>query len=320
MRVVVVGAGLMGYALALVYALGGHQVWLTDTRSETLQRAGGLMEEALETLRQGGEADPSWTSERLHAAVTRLGSLPKAVADAELVVEAITEDPEAKRTLYAELDKVAPISAIIASNTSALNIFPLVPERRQARTLIAHWYTPPYLVDLCDVVGSERTDPAVIETMRATVAAMGKVPVVMKRFIPGYIANRIQSAIGLEVNMLLDEGYATPGDIDDAVIYGLALRLPILGVMGKADFAGLLLAQAGLAQRSYEPPPLREKCTTLDKMIAQGRTGVLAGAGFFDWTDHSAEEWFRLRDRKLMALKMALRNIGSLHDDRGKRV
>src|SRR5208282_5442028 len=99
----------------------------------------------------------------------------------------------------------------------------------QARTVIAHWYTPPYLVDLCDVVGSERTDPAVIETVRDVVAAMGKVPVVMKRFIPGYIANNIQAAIGLEVNRLLDEGYATPRDIDDAIIHGLALRIPVVG-------------------------------------------------------------------------------------------
>jgi len=315
MRVAILGAGLMGHALALVYALGGHSVRLTDTNPATLQAAGALMEGALATLREAGEVEAGWTNERLHAAVTRVASLAEALAEAELIVEAIVETPDAKRALYAEVDALAPPEAIIASNTSRLDIFPLVPDRRQPRTLIAHWYTPPYLVDLCDVVGSERTDPAVIETVRVSVAAMGKVPVVMKRFIQGYIANRIQAAIGLEVNMLLDEGYASPRDIDDAVIHGLALRIPIVGVMTKADFTGLALLQAELAQRSYTPPPVRGFSSTLDRLMAEGRSGVVAGKGYFDWGGRSPAQLMRERDGKLLALKRALRAIGPMRDE-----
>jgi len=309
MRVSILGAGLMGHALALVYALGGHEVRLTDNDPATLARSGPLMEKALATLRDAGEVEAGWTNDRLHAAVTRVATLADVLKGAELIVEAVYEDPQTKRALYAEVDALAPMEAIIASNTSRLDIFPLVPERRQARTLIAHWYTPPYLVDLCDVVGSERTDPAVVETVRDVVAAMGKAPVVMKRFIPGYIANNIQAAIGLEVNRLLDEGYATPADIDDAIIHGLALRIPVVGVMAKADFTGLVLMQSELTNRSYQPPPVRGFSTTLDRLIAAGRTGVISGKGYFDWGGRSAEELLGERDRKLLALKRALRGI-----------
>ena len=315
MRVAILGAGLMGHALALVYALGGHQVRLTDNDAGTLERSGALMEKALATLREAGEVEAAWTNARLHAAVTRVASLADTLKEAELIVEAVYEEPEAKRALYAEVDALAPMEAIIASNTSRLDIFPLVPQRRQARTLIAHWYTPPYLVDLCDVVGSERTDPAVIETVRDVVAAMGKMPVVMKRFIPGYIANNIQAAIGLEVNRLLDEGYATPADIDNAIIYGLALRIPVVGVMAKADFTGLMLMQSELTNRSYQPPPVRGFSTTLDKLIAEGRTGVISGKGYFDWGGRSAEELLAERDRKLLALKRTLREIAPMRGE-----
>jgi 3-hydroxybutyryl-CoA dehydrogenase len=130
MRIAIVGAGLMGHALALVHAIGGHSVKLTDNNPATLAAAGGLMETALATLRDGGEVGPDWTAERLAAAVTRVDTLAETVADAELIVEAVYENTEVKRAIFAEIDALAPLGAIIASNTSRLDIFPLVPERR----------------------------------------------------------------------------------------------------------------------------------------------------------------------------------------------
>jgi len=312
MKVAVFGAGLMGHAIALVHALGGHAVRLTDNNATTLAQAPGLMKAALATLREGGEVDASWTDARLDAVVTCCKTVAETAEGAEFIVEAITERPDAKRALYAEIDRVAPMHAILASNTSGLDIFPLVPERRQARTLITHWYTPPYLVDLCDVVGSAKTDPAVIETVRKLIADMGKVPLVMKKFIPGYIANRIQAAIGLEVQKLIDEGYASPRDIDEAMIHGLALRIPILGHMAKGDFTGLLVLQDLLKHATYTPAEPRKSSASLDKVIAEGRTGVMSGKGFFDWGGRSPDELFRERDRKLLALKQALRRIGRM--------
>jgi 3-hydroxybutyryl-CoA dehydrogenase len=311
-EVAVVGAGLMGHALALVYALGGHRVRLTDSDPKTLARASDLMATALATLVDEGEVDASWTRQRLAGVARPCAGLAETVADAELVVEAIVEEPEAKRRLYGELAGLLAPNAILASNTSHLDVFPLLPDKLQRQTLIAHWYTPPYLVDLVDVVAGPRTDPAAVETVRAIVSAMGKVPVVFTKFVPGYVANRIQAAISLEVYRLLDEGVVTAREVDDSVIHGLALRIPILGHLAKADFTGLKLIQRTMENRSYTPPEPRASSETLDRLLAAGHTGVMAGHGFFDWGGRSPAELFEDRDRRLIALKQALRKIGPL--------
>lgn len=310
-RVAVIGAGTMGHAIALVFALGGHQVRLTDNNPATLERAQGLMETALATLVKFGEAPADRNAAWLRGAVTRHASLAETVADAELIIEAIIERPDAKRALYAELDKVAPAEAIWASNTSYLDVFPLIPEGRQRRAMIAHWYTPPYLVDLCDLVPGPKCDPAVVERVRGMVTAMGQVPIVMRKFVPGYVANRVQAAIQAEVQKLLDDGVGTAQEIDAAIIHGIALRLPILGVFAKADFTGLQLMYDAARNRSGgagEGGPGK----VLTELVESGKTGVLSGAGFYDWSGRTPAEWFEDRDRRLVELKRALRRIGSL--------
>jgi 3-hydroxybutyryl-CoA dehydrogenase len=311
-EVAVIGAGLMGHALALVFALGEHSVRLTDNSAENLERAPGLMATALATLAEAGDVDASWDRQRLSHAVRCIPSLEQTVAGAAVVVEAIVERPDAKRALYAQLEALMAPDAILASNTSNLDIFPLVPPGLQKRAIIAHWYTPPYLCDLVDLCPGPQTNPAAIITVRDMVRAMGKVPVVFRQMVQGYVANRLQAAMGLEVQRMLDEGLVTAKDIDDSVIHGIALRMPILGVMAKADFTGLPLMQQGMANRSYTPPEVRGRSETLDKLIAEGRTGVMAGKGYFDWGDRTPEELFRERDRKLLALKRALRAIGPM--------
>lgn len=310
--IAVVGGGLMGHGIALVLALGGHAVRITDTRPETRAAVPGLMESALATLREAGAAPEGWDAGRLARAVRVAAALDDTVAGASLVIEAITENPEAKRALFADLDRLCPPGTVIASNTSYLDVFPLIPAGRQARALVMHWYTPPYIIDLVDVVPGPETLPDVLEAMRALVVGLGQVPIVLKRFVPGYVANRIQSAISAEVYKLLDEGVASPREIDDAVIHGLSLRIPILGHLAKADFTGLELAQRALTNASYAPPPARTNSETLDALCAEGRTGVMAGKGYFDWGGREPAELFRERDRKLLALKKAMAGIGRM--------
>lgn len=310
LTVAVIGAGLMGHALALVHALGGCRVRLTDTDAATLARAPALISAALATLREAGETDrdEAWLAE----AVTTHAELGETLAGAELVVEAITEDAEAKRALFAEVDRLAPAGAIIASNTSYLDPFPLIPDARQGQAAIAHWYTPPYLVDLVDIVAGPRCDPAVPLRLRDLYAGMGKRPLVMRRFVPGFIANRIQAVVSLELYALLDSGVADAAEIDTAIIHGLALRMPLLGHMMKADFTGLRLTQKALANAMVPPPPPKTRCETIDRLVAEGATGVEAGRGFYDYGGRSPAELFAERDRKLLALKRALREIGSM--------
>ena len=311
-EVAVVGAGLMGHALALVFAIGGHQVRLTDNNPESLERAPGLMATALATLTENGEVDPSRDRQWLSSSVRCVPSLADTVKGATVVIEAVVERPDIKRLVYGQLETLMDPDAILASNTSNLDIFPLVPAGLAKRTIIAHWYTPPYLCDLVDLCPGPETAPGAVETVRDMVAAMGKAPVVFKQMVQGYVANRLQAAMQIEVYRMLDEGLVTPKDIDDSVLHGLALRIPILGIMAKADFTGLLLMQQGMKNRSYTPPEPRDRRETLDALIAEGRTGVMAGKGYFDWGDSSPEDLFRERDRKLLALKQALRKIGPM--------
>lgn len=311
-EVAVIGAGLMGHALALVFALGGHQVRLTDTNPQTLERAPGLMATALATLAEAGEVAADKDRQWLSTAVRCVPALAETVQGAAVVIEAVIERPDIKQALYGQLEHLMAPDSILASNTSNLDIFPLLPEGLQKRTIIAHWYTPPYLCDLVDLCPGPHTDPAAIVTVRDMVAAMGKAPVVFRQMVQGYVANRLQAAMQLEVYRLLDEGLVTAKDIDDSVIHGLALRIPILGIMAKADFTGLLLMQQGMKNRSYTPPVPQGRSETLDRLIEEGRTGVMAGKGYFDWGDRTPEELFRERDRKLLALKQALRKIGPM--------
>jgi 3-hydroxybutyryl-CoA dehydrogenase len=311
-EIAIVGGGLMGHGIALVLALGGHQVRITDTSRETLDRIPGLIGAAFETLREAGAVDPTWTAEAVKARIRISPDLAETVAGAEIVIEAITENPEAKRALFTELDRLCPETTILASNTSYLDVFPLIPARRQQRAIVAHWYTPPYIVDLVDVVPGPETDSAVVDFMRDLVIGLGQVPIVLKRFIPGYVANRIQSAISAEVYHLLDEGVASPREIDDAIIHGLALRIPVLGHLAKADFTGLELQRRALGNATYQPPEPRTRSEVLDTLCEEGRTGVMAGRGYYDWGGRPPEELFRERDRKLLALKKAMKDIGRM--------
>lgn len=306
-NVAIIGAGTMGHGLALVHALGGARVTVTDVDPATLAGAAGRIRSAVQVLAECGEIDAN-TPDPL-TRIRFVPTLAEAVADADLVVEAAVEDPVAKRSIFSELDRLAPRTVVIASNTSGLDIFPLVPAGRLGRTLIVHWYAPPYIVELVDIVGSPETPPDLIESVRAFVAGLGKRPVVLSRFVPGYVANRLQAAWTREVLWLMEQGIAGPAEIDAAVRHGLAGRMALLGHVMKSDFGGLKLTQRLLANGSYEFPPPVDRYDILDRLVDAGRTGVLAGKGFYDYGGRPAAELVADRDRRLIALKRAANAI-----------
>jgi len=298
----------MGHALALVHAAGGLDVRVTDNNPETLARAPGLIASALDTLVSVGAMDEAGRQATLER-ITTVPTLAMTVEGADLIVEAVVENPEIKKVVYDQVDQVARDDAIIASNTSYLDVFPLIPAKRQKLAMIAHWYTPPYICDLVDLAPGPETDPAVIETVRALYSGMGKEPVVFKLMLEGYIANRLQAAIHLEVFDLIDKGIVTAEDIDRSIRHGLALRFATLGVMRKADFTGLELMRQTVTNKSYTPPEVRDRSESLDKLIEAGRKGVMSGAGYFDYGGRPAEELFKERDVELIELKKALEGI-----------
>lgn len=315
--VAVIGAGTMGHALALVHALGGCQVALHDVNAEVLSRASVLIDGALSTLGEAGALGEG-DAEMALGRIRMTGTLEEAVEAADLIVEAVVECVEVKQAVFGALDDIAPKHTIIASNTSFLDIFPLIPERRQPSAAVAHWYTPPYLIDLVDIAPGPATAPETVEMLRSLYLRLGKAPLVFDRLIPGYIANRLQAALNLECLRMIEEGWADAEAIDTAILHGLVTRLAVMGHMRKMDFTGLEMVRNGLASRSYTPPLNDGKSPVLDRLIAAGRRGVVSGAGFYNYGARPAAELLRERDLQLFSAKMELAKIrGGAFDDHG---
>jgi 3-hydroxybutyryl-CoA dehydrogenase len=297
-RVLVVGAGTMGHSIAMVFAQAGYEVDLVDIEENALHKGLGLIHSNLQTLRKAkrisSEAIPR-IMKRIHPS-TRLDGAEKA----DFVVEAISENAKAKKELFRFLDQTCPWRTILASNTSYLNIFQFLKKGRPEKTLITHWYAPPHLIPLVDVVGGPGTSIATVETVKALLLKLGKRPVVMKKFIPGYISNRLQRAMAREIFHLLDEGYATAQEIDTAVKNSLGIRIPVVGVVQRYDFTGLDMALTFERNPSIHLVSKDRPSKTLIELVRKGYLGVKSGRGFYDYPSRPLNEILRKRDLRLI--------------------
>jgi 3-hydroxybutyryl-CoA dehydrogenase len=310
-NVAIIGAGTMGHALALVFAAHGCTVRLTDNRAEALPRALGMIRSNLETLVEAGRMP----AEGIAQALGRIHPTPhmeEAAAAADLAIEAVVEDRAVKQAVFAALDRECPPHAILASNTSYLDIFDFLETKRPEQLAITHWFTPPHIIPLVEIVCGPATSAQTEETLKGLFTAMGKKPVVIRRFLPGFIANRLQSALTQEALFLLDNGYATAEDIDAAAKNSFALRTPILGLVKRFDYAGLDLTQKILRNRQYTPPQVIERSPGVDRLVAAGKLGVKTGSGFYDYGGRTPEELARERDRKLLRLVALLEELGEI--------
>jgi 3-hydroxybutyryl-CoA dehydrogenase len=310
-NVTIVGAGTMGHSLAQVFAQGGFNVWLNDIQEAILSKARSLIASNLMTLAELGVLPKNQQTPILNRIQTTTNT-EEAGREADLVVEAIIEDAGAKKEMFRTLDKICPPQAILASNTSYMDIFKFVETQRPEKVLITHWFAPPHIIPLVEIVCGPKTAPETVDVVKSLLVKLGKKPIVLSRFLPGFLANRLQSALGNEVLFLLDNGYATPEDIDEATKASFGLRMPILGLVRRMDFTGLDLSQKIIRNRLYEPPQPQGKSKSVDQLMAQGKLGVKSGRGFYDYGGRSTEEIMKERDIKLIRLREFLRELGEL--------
>ena len=296
-KIAVVGAGTMGPGIAQTYAAAGYEVWLYSRTEKTLKRAKDIIFSSLQFLENEGRIENGEAAaERVHYTT----DLACAVQDAWYVVESISERPDDKQKLYEKLDGMLSKDTIISSNTSYMDIFELMPPVRQPHAVIVHWIAPPQLLPLVEAVRGPQTTQEVINAMMQLHRICQKIPIRIERYIPGFIINRLQSAMTREVVYLIENGYCTKEDVDLAVKTSLMPRGMLLGVIQRMDFGGLDVAADGLENKQYIPAPAPDHPGLIFIPCERGDLGVKTGRGIYDYTHQSYAEVIRHRDQQLL--------------------
>jgi 3-hydroxybutyryl-CoA dehydrogenase len=291
----------MGPGIAQTFARYGYRVRLCDQKAEALETARSVLRASLEILEKHGIVEAAKIKE-IEARVEFTSSVDDAVKNADLMVECITEDSTVKRELFHHLGRLCPAKTIFASNTSYLNIFKLVPEDRLPKTIITHWFAPPHILPLVEVVRESGTSAETENIIVELLKAVGKTPVIIHKYVPGFAINRIQRIIGREVFFLLDNGYITPEQLDLAVKASIAPRMMLLGLVQRYDFGGLDLSVASLANEEFVETPVDNRPKALFDLFRQGHLGVKAGKGFYDYGDRSPASVYAERDEALLKI------------------
>lgn len=279
-RVVVVGAGTMGSQIALQTALSGrYEVGLVDTVAAQLERASAQNRKLLDRSVEKGRLTAD-KADAAFASIKPSEQFAAAVRDADLVIEAVIEDFDAKKAVFEQLGHSARKDAILASNSSTIAISRLADfSSRPERCCNMHFFHPVTVMQLCEVVRGPKTSDETVETATEFVRSIDRTPVVLKKEIWGFIVNRILFAASEEAMHLLEGGYASAEDIDVAVQKGLNWPM---GPFHLLDFSGLDIFYGAMRDRHRlgdgpEPPEL------LRRLVDEGKLGKKTGRGFFDY-------------------------------------
>lgn len=301
-RVAIIGAGLMGSGIALEYAGAGLLVSLVDANPEMPERALRTIKSNLSFLVEEGIIEDRQAQEASKNMVVAQ-SLEEATREAELVVECVPEDLTLKRELFRKLENICMQDAILATNTSSISITKIGSSLATAHRVVGtHYWNPPYLMPLVEVTAGAKTSSETLSTIGELLRRIGKVPIVVKKDIPGFIWNRLQFALLRECLNLVEQGVASVEDIDQVVRKGLGRRLALVGPFETADLGGLdvfhsiCLHLFPELSNSVAPPRF-----FTDK-VGRGELGVKTGKGFYDWGEKSAQDKINYRNSNLSRL------------------
>lgn len=300
-NVAVIGSGTMGHGIGQRFAQAGCQVVFQDLSESHLENATRNVKHNLEEMVELGLLTAKQSSATLNRIKTTV-SLQEAAAEADLVVEAVFENLELKKGIFQKLDHLCPEKTIFASNTASL-MPSILGEgiKRQDRLLVAHYFYPPHLMPLVELVRSKWTSDNTVDILRGLLESAGHVVVIMQKEAAGFIVNRLQYALFLEVFNLVEKGYATPQDIDLATKNSFGPRLAWAGPIEIMEVqAGWELIQQeatnilpDLKKSSDFPAVVQEK-------VAHGELGAKTGKGFYDWPAEKVQAWRKMMARNLM--------------------
>jgi 3-hydroxybutyryl-CoA dehydrogenase len=291
-KIAVIGAGLMGHGIAQVFAVAGHDVTITDSFARNLDTAKSRIAANLRDLGEDEDAV---------ARVRPWAELVDAVRDADYVVEAVSEDLPLKQKIFAEIERHVRRDTILASNTSVIPITAIMQNlAARERALGTHWWNPPFLVPLVEVIETQWTSPEVIAWTMQLHAGAGKKPAHVKKDVPGFIGNRLQHALWREAISLVEHGICDAQTVDEVVKASFGRRLTVLGPLENADLVGtdltLAIHNTVLPAIDSRPAP----SPYLQKLVVDKKLGFKTGEGFRKW---SADEQAALRAKVIRHLK-----------------
>ena len=294
-RIAIVGAGLMGRGIAQVFLdHPGYQVTLYDKFPAMLDVAKGRIQADAQSV-----GSTSCDVERLHLT----SELAEAVGRADLVIEAIPEKLELKQQLFAEVEKLAPRDCILASNTSVIPITSIAEKlENKSRMIGTHWWNPPYLIPLVEVVQTTESSTEVIAAVMELLKGLGKTPVHVKKDVPGFVGNRLQHALWREAIAIVESGICDAETVDLCVKNSFGLRLSVLGPLANADLVGAELTEDIHRVILPDLSTAKEPSSMLREMIEHGKEGSATGKSFLGWSPADREQAVRQLTVRLMQL------------------
>ena len=286
----VIGTGMMGPGIALTLASGGLPCTILSRTAEGAAQGIAKARQQAQLLAANGLLEAA-AAERAASLLSASDAFDETIAAAGLVVESGPEDMAWKQELFARMDQLTAPDAVLASNTSGLSITAIASRcTRPERVLTAHFWNPPHLMPLVELVQGERTAPAVVDRLRDLLASCGKTPVVVRKDRPGQLGNRLQMALVREAVNIIAEGIADADAVDTVAKNGFGLRMPAYGILEHQDIVGLDLGIRVVdyvAQDLYNEP---HAPGLFHSLVESGRLGAKTGRGFYDWSSKSADE------------------------------
>lgn len=309
-RIAVIGSGYMGGGIAQVLALSGIDVVLGDVDAATAERARARLIDQAATFEEHG-LFVAGSTEILEQRLAAADSVEDAVSDVDYVTEAVFESPEAKRDALTRISGATRDDTIIGTNTSAIPIGDLADfVRLPERFLGVHWMNPAPFIPGVELIAAATTDPAVVDRVEALILAAGKVPARVAD-TPGFVANRLQFALYKEAVKVVEEGLATPEQVDLVVSNAFGFRLALFGPFAIGDMAGLDVYAASYASLGKTYGERLAAPALLTETVEAGNVGIKSGHGFLDIAPEDVPALLAYRDQAYRALSALRRELGA---------
>ncbi|MHB8076172.1 3-hydroxyacyl-CoA dehydrogenase family protein [Desulfosporosinus fructosivorans] len=298
MKVAVIGAGVMGPGIAQIWLMGGHEVVLMDLVQKALEAGKESIYDSLKTMRSMDIIEKDASEYMSSFEITT--SLEQAVKGAKLVIEVVPERMDIKKQLYEDLNKLCDEDVIIVSNTSSLPLPEMFPNFRPGKFFVAHFFNPPQIIPLVELVRNEKTDTEAVEWLKNELELCGKTPIVVNGFIKGFLVNRMQLAMTREALYLLDQGIVSAEDLDKTSMAAVGFKSAWQGMFNTMDFVGL---DTVAFVNNIIFPDLCNDTTTpkiVTDKVSEGKLGIKTGEGFYKYDQGKGEEVTQKRQTVLL--------------------